>query len=311
MPHTESSFDSEGRQWAWDTVSLNWLKDCPTKYKRFMLEGWRPKGENVHLKFGGIYAKALEIYHKTRAQYKAITPLSHKEAMYEAIKYALEASWPWPFTDLLKSRENLIRSIVWYLDNYEDDPCRTVTLSDGTPAVELATRMQLDERNVLIVHLDRIVEFSGHTYIQDQKTTKGSLGSYYFEGFNPDNQMSAYSVVGHVVYKTPVQGVMIDAAQILVGGTRFERGFTYRTREQLAEWLADVSWWVGPYQRAAERADWPMNDTSCSKYRSSDPFGNAHGCPLRKVCGADPRVREKYLESDFVKQPWNPLEERK
>ncbi len=273
-----------------------------------MLEGWRPKGENVHLKFGGIYAKALERYHHMMAPSEGFT---HKEAMRIALRGALQESWPWPFTDPIKSRENLIRSIIWYLDNYEDDPCRTVTLFDETPAVELATRMQLDDQNILIVHLDRIVEFSGHTYIQDQKTTKGSLGSYYFEGFNPDNQMSAYSVVGHVVYETPVKGVMIDAAQILAGGTRFERGFTYRTREQLDEWVADVSWWIGPYRDAAERADWPMNDTSCSKYRSSDPFGNAHGCPLRKVCGADPRVREAYLESDFVKQPWNPLEERK
>jgi len=310
MPATESSFDSTGRQWAWDTVSINWLKDCPTKYKRFMLEGWRPKEENVHLKFGGIYAKALEIYHSLKAGI-AEDKASHREAMRESVRYALEASWPWPFADTVKTRENLIRSIIWYLDNYEDDPCKTVTLSDGTPAVELATRIQLDEQNILIVHLDRIVEFLGHTYIQDQKTTKGSLGSYYFEGFNPDNQMSTYSVVGHVVYNTPVQGVMLDAAQILVGATRFERGFTYRTRTQLDEWVTSVKWWIGAYRDAAERADWPMNDTSCSKYRSSDPFGNAHGCPLRKVCGADPRVREAYLENDFVKQPWNPLEERK
>jgi len=281
-----------------------------------MLEGWRPKEENVHLRFGGIYAKALEIYHKSQAELLPAPEIyrkgDHRKGMIDAIEYALTASWPWPFTDTVKSRENLIRSIIWYLDNYEDDPCKTVTLSDGTPAVELATKMQLDAQNILIVHLDRIVDFLGHTYIQDQKTTKKTTkGSYYFEGFNPDNQMSAYSVVGQVVYNTLVKGVMIDAAQILVGSTRFDRGFTYRTRDQLNEWITDTKWWVGAYRSAAERADWPMNDTSCSKYRSSDPFGNAHGCPLRKVCGADPRVREKYLESDFVKQPWNPLSERK
>jgi len=290
-------------------------KDCPTKYKRFMLEGWRPKEENVQLRFGRIYAKALEIYHKTQANLPPAPEIyrkgDHRSGMIDAVEYALTASWPWPFTDPVKSRENLIRSIIWYLDNYEDDPCKTVTLSDGTPAVELATRMQLDKQNILIIHLDRIVTFLGTPYIQDQKTTKGSLGSYYFEGYNPDNQMSAYSVVGHVVYDTPVKGVMIDAAQILVGSTRFERGFTYRTRPQLDEWIADTKWWIASYRDAAEAAGWPMNDTSCSKYRSSDPFGNAHGCPLRKVCGADPRVREKYLESDFVKKQWNPLEERK
>src|SRR6266567_9384498 len=92
----ESPFDANGRQWVWDTVSLNWLKDCPTKYKRFMLEGWRPKEENVHLRFGRIYAKALEIYHSLKA---GITEdkASHREAMRESVRYALEASWPWPF----------------------------------------------------------------------------------------------------------------------------------------------------------------------------------------------------------------------
>src|SRR6266566_4430269 len=99
----EWPFDSAGRQWAWDSVSLNWLKDCSQKYKRFMLEGWRPKAESVHLRFGLLYAKALERYHYLMAHEP-----NHKEAMSAVVKYALEASWPWPFTDTTKTRENLI-----------------------------------------------------------------------------------------------------------------------------------------------------------------------------------------------------------
>src|SRR5258708_7844374 len=122
---TESPFDYAGRQWAWDTASLNWLKDCPFKYKTFMLDGWAPKEENVHLRFGGIYAKALERYHSYIAN-----KIPHKEALHIIVKIALEESYPWNFADTLKTRENLIRSIIWYLDQYENDPCETVILSD-------------------------------------------------------------------------------------------------------------------------------------------------------------------------------------
>jgi hypothetical protein len=300
-----SPFNSAGRQWAWDSVSLNWLKDCPRKYKYFMLDGWAPKEESVHIRFGLLYAKALEGYHSTLAREG-----DHKAALYDVVRWALIASYPWEFSDPNKTRETLIRSIIWYLDKYENDPTKTVILEDGRPAVELATRFQLDNDNLIVVHLDRIVEFSGQTYIQDQKTTKSTISGYYFDGYSMDNQMSLYSAVGQVVYKSPIAGVMIDAAQIAVGFTKHERGFTYRTREQLDEWLNDTRYYIGPYRDVAEVANWPQNDTACNKFRSDDPHRSAHGCPLREVCGKDPRVREKFLETNFVKRRWNPLADR-
>jgi hypothetical protein len=303
---SEWPFDANGHQWAWDSVSLNWLKDCPRKYKYFMLDGWRPKAQSVHIRFGLLYAKALESYHVWVSRGE-----THTTAMTSVITEAMLASWPWEFEDHVKSRENLIRSIIWYLEKYENDICRTVILNDGTPAVEIATRFQLDDNNLVVVHLDRIVEFAGAIYIQDQKTTGHTIGGYYFDGFSMDNQMSLYSEVGAVVYHAPVAGVMIDAAQVAIGFTRHERGFTYRTREQLDEWLANLRYYIGPFRQEAERAGWPQNDTACNKFRSDDPFREASGCPLRGVCGKDPRVRDKFLESNFEKKPWNPLDERR
>jgi hypothetical protein len=301
-----SPFDADsGRQFAWDTVSLNWLEDCPRKYKYFMLEGWRPKGDNVNIRFGGLYARALQIYHLSRVE-----AISHETALFFSVKETLLNSWPWNFDDTIKTRENLIRSIIWYLEQFKDDPCQTVILSNGEPAVELQARVQLDEHNVLVGHLDRLVEFAGRSYIQDQKTTKSSVGGFYFDRFSPDVQMSQYSFIGRIAFRESLEGIMLDVAQIQVGGTQYKRGFTYRTKEQLEEWIEAVRWWVGPYRDAAEAAGWPMNHTSCGK------FGDVHGtkdggCPLRKVCRADPRVREQVLESDFEKHPWNPLAERK
>jgi hypothetical protein len=75
----------------------------------------------------------------------------------------------------------------------------------------------------------------GSLYVMDQKTTGGTVGTYYFEQFSPNNQMSLYSWAGQAILRSPVRGVIIDAAQIAVNFTRFERGITTRSKDQLDE----------------------------------------------------------------------------
>ncbi len=209
---------------------------------------------------------------------------------------ALKDSYGWLSDHPAKNRPNLIRSIIWYLEEYKDDPCETVILADGTPAVELKFEMPLTSEITLVGHLDRLVTYAGGVYVQDQKTSGSTIGSYWFNRFNPDNQMSLYSVASKVVYKTPVLGVMIDAAQIAGGFTRFSRGFTYRTEEQCEEWLRDAEYHIE--QTWAADPSWPMRDTACQKYG---------GCQFLNVCSKDPRVREEYLKSDFEINHHNPL----
>jgi hypothetical protein len=110
--------------------------------------------------------------------------------------------------------------------------------------------------------------------------------------------MSLYSMAAQVIYKTPVQGVIIDGVQIAVGFSRFARGFTYRTPAQIEEWLVDTRRWLRLAEQYAQEGHWPQNDRSCHHYG---------GCVFRKVCSKSPEVREKFLESDFHKVPWNPL----
>ena len=40
--------------------------------------------------------------------------------------------------DTSRTKETLVRSVVWYLDEYKDDPLKTAMLPDGKPAVELS-----------------------------------------------------------------------------------------------------------------------------------------------------------------------------
>ena len=290
-------------QFAWDSTSLGWLKACPRQYQLSMIDGWRPKGNQVNLTFGILYHEALE--HWDRLMVSGGT-VDKTFALREVVREALRASWGWSSGHTAKNRENLIRSIIWYLDEFATDPLETVRLANGKPAVELSFKMELDwgpetaqpQPYVLCGHLDRIVSFSGGIYVTDRKTTGSTIGSDYFGRFDLDNQMSLYTIAANIVFHTPVKGIIIDGAQIAVGFTRFARGMTYRTPSQTEEWLRDLHYWLAQAESFAAASHWPMNEKSCFL------------CAFKRVCSKDPTVRQSILESDFEKRPWNPLEIR-
>jgi PD-(D/E)XK nuclease superfamily len=289
-------------QFAWDSTSLGLLKECPRKYYYNMVCGYHGKNTSVHLEFGILYHKSLERYDHYR-----FSGMSHDEATDKVIRLLLIESIDLPLSeDGKKTRQTLVRSVIWYLEHYKDDEIKTMVLANGKPAVELSFKLEsgITHNGVDLLycgHLDRVVEFMSDHYVMDRKTTGGSLGSYYFTQYNPDNQMSGYSLASKVIFEMPVKGVMIDAAQVMVGFTAFGRSITTRTDAQLEEWLGDFEDWTGLALRYAERGQWPMNDKSCHKYG---------GCPFRDICSHDPRVRDTFLKTKFETRIWNPLEER-
>jgi PD-(D/E)XK nuclease superfamily len=301
---TESPFLPDGRQWAWNSSTLGPAKDCARKYYYEVILGYVMKEENVHLVFGGAFAKAVERYHRLLTE-----GATHDDALHSVVHQAMLETHgqlePDALADMrgsakVKTREILIRSIIWYLEEYKDDPCETIVLADGKPAVELTFKFPITDEIWLTGHLDRLVNYAGNTYVQDQKTTGASIGSWYFKRYNPDNQMSLYTIAGEVMWKTPVHGVIIDAVQVAVGFTKFERGMTQRTPEQNQEWLKDAVYWIERTWEA-EKQGWPMNDSACQKYG---------GCPFIEVCSKSPQVRGDYLEGGYVKRVVNPLEVR-
>lgn len=302
---TESNFLPDGRQWRWSAHSLEAAKKCERYYEYTQKMNLTALEENVHQRFGRTYADALEGYHKMRSEGD-----SFETARDVVVELALKGTADYWHDEELKlmrgsarykTRANLIRSIIWYLEAYRDDPCKTVRLHNGKPAVELPFAFELTKEIMLRGRLDRIVEFNSEHYIQDQKTTSSTLGSYYFQRYSPDNQMSLYTIAAEVVWHSPVSGVMIDAAQIAVGFTRFGRGFTYRTKEQNAEWLRNTEHYIEKIWECNEKKDYPMRDTSCQMYG---------GCAFLEVCSKSPQVRQSYLDTKFVKQSVNPLESR-
>lgn len=298
-------------QIAWDSTALGMLKECPRKYYYSMIEEWGHKRTPLPLQFGILYHSALELYDKRRTQ-----GWSHQDALRDAVRATLEWSgtrdenrtWHrWQTDDTARNLENLVRTIIWYAEQFQDDAARTVQLENGEPAVEMSFRMELPleaptgDPYLLCGHMDRLVEFQDSIWVMDRKSTKTTLGDFWFKQWSPDNQMSLYALASKVVYKVPAAGVIIDGAQVGVNFSRFARGFAHRTQAQLDEWLDDTLFWIKMAERFVDEGHWPQNDKACHHYG---------GCPFREVCGKDPSVRKAFLGADFERKVWDPLETR-
>jgi hypothetical protein len=299
-----SAFNSEGLQYAWDSTSIKLAETCHYKYKLRMIDRWEPKRKSAHLLFGSWYASALERYYKYRAE---AGPMDTSDrALLRTVHEALCDTWiddkPWTSDHPAKTRENLIRSIIWYVDQFKDEATEVMRLADGKPAVEHSFTLPVDNGIVFAGHIDRLVTYAGDPYIMDQKTTGGAIGPWYFDNFTPDTQMSMYTFAGQMIYKMPVKGVILDVAQIAVGFSRFERGFAFRSEGQLHEWYDSTMRHIEEVQENTRRNHFPLRTTSCGLYG---------GCEFRAICSRSPEVREKFLEGDYQRGPqWNPLESR-
>jgi hypothetical protein len=301
-------------QYAIDSTSIGMLKTCPRLYYYTMIEGWAPKDDSIHLRFGIEYHHALETYAHQRAE-----GVQHSAAVQATVREILLRTGGWDpdrstKAGKYKNRETLVSLVVDYLDHFVDDRCETYILESGKAAVELSFRFELDfapmtdpaQPYVLSGHLDRVVRFNDHLFVMDHKTTLTTPGDYYFDQYEPNNQMTLYTIAGGVILHTPIKGVMIRAGQILLEKPhRFVTGFTYRTPDQIQEWLDDLKVHLANAEVYATEDYWPMNDTAC---------GNYGGCKFRKVCSKDPGVREAFLRADFNQlgenEKWNPLRSR-
>lgn len=315
------SINYPGLQLVWDSTSLGLLKECPRKYYYTMLEGWAGAkgvpideatgwpGEtgSMHLDFGIFYHKAIEIYDLEKAKGK-----DHDQALHHCVTWLMNntgihneaGAWlPWTTGDQYKNRYTLVRSVVWYLEAFKEDVAETIILDNGKAAVELSFKLdtqlasEVGDNYMLAGHLDRLAKIGDDVMFMDKKTTKSTLSSHYFDKFNPDNQMTLYTLASRIVFGVPAIGGIIDAAQIAVGFTRFARGIINRTQAQMNEWLTDFQYLMAENETYARTGYWPMNDKACDMYG---------GCPFRGICSKDPAVRHNFLESNFARRVWDP-----
>ena len=293
----------------WDSTMLGLFKECGRKFQFQILLGKSTKGQNIHLTFGLLYHAGLERYDHARA-----AGASHDAGVLAMVRFALNASgsrdaegtWSsWESGDSYKNRYTLIRSLVWYVEENLYSAYQTVILANGKPAVELSFKFAAftveGEPISLAGHMDKLVSNRGETFVADHKTTKSALTPNFYNQFTPHNQFTLYTIAGKVTLGRPTQGVLVNAASILVNGTRFGTRPIPRPPAVLDEWLEETQWWIAQARAMAVANHWPGNDKSCNNYG---------GCAFAKVCGVSPSHRDAWLRDDFAEWSWNPLESR-
>jgi hypothetical protein len=288
-----------------DNTSLAIFKECPRKYYYGILQGYRPLSAAPPLTFGKVYHDALETYDRSKAKGK-----SHDESIADAIRVAYSSSdGDATFTlDSRRSRNSLIRAIVWYAEQYQNDIMETIILPNGKPAVELSFRVELpfafsssDDPVFYCGHIDRVVKYNERLYACEHKHTVSAFYDSYWDRYTFGSQISGYVMALKVDFQLEVAGALIDATQVGATFARFGRRIAHRVELHQQEWITDLSYWMSQLDLCIRSDRFPHNTESCSKYG---------GCQFKEVCFASPLVRDSILSSHFKVEKWNPLKPR-
>lgn len=322
-------------QYAWDSVSLGVMLSCPRKYQLQIIEGWQPANPNhaIALDFGILFHKMLEEYHNfifagqshDEATASCISSIIHHpryanlptaaDIEKQTVEFDAIAASSSDDDDgislrnsKIRTRYHLLRSFVWYVEHYRNDPFKTLVVKNS-PAVEVSFRVEFPftmmlpdysgEHPVLLCgHIDRAIEFNDEYYVTDFKTTK-SITQQFFSSFSLSHQFSGYTYAGGIVFDKPVAGAYVDAIALQVGGVQFSRAPVDKTQGQINEYFETVQEIISRATDYAAQNYYPMNTQSC------------YFCEFKDICRQPPEFRKTYLNQHFMQKPaWNPLENR-
>lgn len=211
--------------------------------------------------------------------------------------------WATVSPDRNKNRDTLLRTILHYCDT-TDDRVLPYKFPDDTYAVELPFSLDLPLISpdgtpyVLRGQIDGMVEFAGEVVPRERKTTKNTLGEYFFSRFEPDVQIDTYDLVTWALYSDVLDpkphGVLLEATQVTPNFTKIDRQIINVSEERRAEWLEELQWWIKQAEGFARAKKWPMNKAACN---------SGLGCPMRSICAKSPSLRAGFLPGErFVKK---------
>ena len=289
-------------QFAWDNTSIGLYKTCPRKYYYSIVCGYEPRTMAPALSFGIAIHSIFENWHKQIA-----SGTDKHTALISAVRLAGQLGERLPAGDTSRTKETLVRTVIWFFDQYWDDKTITLREPSGKPIVEYHFKLPFMEYlgNLVFIcgHIDRMVKWQGEVYIADYKTTKYTLDQRFFNQFKPGTQMPLYLTACHIISNTfadlpNAHGVIIDGIQLGVNFSRFGRGIVPFSLEEINEYIIDLKYWITQAMDACKANYFPQNTESCQKYS---------GCQYLEICSKSPARRDLFLNGNFTKRTWDPL----
>lgn len=284
-----------------DNTALDAYMACPRRYFYGMVQNRRRAGMVAPaLAFGTTVHKMLEEHYRTGGD-------------RTAVERAIIMSWQQH--DRPDDHRTVHRALSLYdeyLRHYGDHEAEARNWGHtvgypSNPLVEIPVEISWSGAlHPYTGKIDRIIEHQGLFIVEDHKTTS-ALGTYYFEQFDPNNQMMGYAVLAQEATGLPIAGVRINAIGVLKTQTKFAREFVSFSQQRLAEWRDNYNYWISrleeSYHYSNDKPDlacWPHNFNACA--------GKYGACQYTQVCTSPPHLRQRILESSFDLAPWDPMQ---
>lgn len=190
-----------------------------------------------------------------------------------------------------------------YFEKYRDQRFKVL-------ASEQVFEIQLikDTDTMYMGRIDKIIDWDGAIYVLDHKTTS-RLGYEYFYRIKPNMQFDGYIMAARALGHQSCSGVVLDALLVAKGLlspsslqrlTPVARDISTRTEQELREFKEDVADILREIRVSYEGNTWHRNTEGCCDFIQ---------CPYRRVCSAEPELRESIISSDYVVEKWDPRKE--
>lgn len=281
------------KQLRWDSSSLDSFSRCPRYYKHSYLDNIQLKIESkVEMYWGSCYHECMEMYDR------ALAPpydMSRADAVASALEKA--ATFEAKLNNIADNRcsyVNLKKAIIGWDIAYAEDNLKTAIMPDGTAAVEVYFTLPIPgiPGRSLSGRIDRMaVDENGDLWIIDRKTTKSSLGAFYFRKFNPNAQSYIYIKAMQMLGLKPA-GFMIDAVECQVKNVKFAQERFQPAQDCIDEFMGELGDRILQAERYSTAGSFPRNLAACNS------FGQ-FGCPYRPICGTTHVNREKVIAQEY------------
>ena len=270
-----------------DSQILNSIQSCALKTKYSHIQNLKPTSKAAALERGDLMHRLLEPYYSLLMD----EPNFNTETWKELKAAGIEPKKPvetgvasgYYFATKLELPIDICEETIYqfreYAEHYRHDQWHPLAVE------EVGTKVMYEDDDIRIDYVFKIdlVAEKGHLVAPfDHKTSKQRK-----EPSSMSNQFIGYA------WGLGVNNVVVNKIgfqKTLRPDERFQRYTLPIDNERIEEWIKNSTWWIKYLDSCIKEDNWPMNLTSCDKY---------DGCIFRRICEANPQVREAKLSRDF------------
>ena len=287
-----------------NTMVSSYVK-CGEAFNLEFIQNWTAAGPNIHLHAGGAFAFGLE--QARRAYYEE--EVSPDEALRRGLEAIIQFYGPVEFPPARtgdKSCDNVLRAFSSYMERYPlkgalITPFRT---ANGKYMVEFTFSIPMELNhpetdNPLLYggRPDMIGVLNDVLWVTDEKTAS-SLGEQWRQQWDLDSQFTGY-IKGAQQYGFPVVGAVVRGVGLLKTKISHEEVILHRSIWEVERWWEQLHHKVERMIRDWKNNSWlfALDKGACAAYG---------GCKFKLLCSTP--EPEKWLQVNFRKRVWNPLE---